>query len=74
MGGFPFRALDLHATAFPVQVRFLQLESPDIHHARTVVRESTHIRGMRPPHHQGCCVSKSPSTARARPTPFGLNG
>ena len=46
-GGFPFRALALHATVFPVQGGFLQLGSPDIHHARTAVRGSTHIRGMR---------------------------
>ena len=47
MGGFPFRAPDLHATVFPVQGRFLQLGSLDIHHARTAVRGSTLIRGMR---------------------------
>ena len=46
-GGFPFRAPDLHATVFPVQGGFLQLGSLDMHHARTAVRGSTHIRGMR---------------------------
>ena len=43
MIGFP----DLHADCISDPRQILQLESPDIHHARTAIRGSIHIRGMR---------------------------